>query len=70
MKRIPDASSNSLMDFVNEAIEPGSTVHADGWLGYDPLQGRGCAHEITVLKGQEGIRIGTGCRGCTVSHRC
>ena len=41
MKRIPDASANSLMDFVKEGIEPGSTVHADGWVGYDPLEGRG-----------------------------
>ena len=53
MKRIPDASANSLMDFVKEAIEPGSTVHTDGWLGYDPLEGRGYAHEITFLKGKK-----------------
>ena len=31
MKRIPDASADSLMVFVKEAIEPGSTVHTDGW---------------------------------------
>jgi transposase-like protein len=53
MKRIPDASANSLMDFVKEAIEPGSTVHTDGWVGYDPLEGRGYAHEITFLKGKK-----------------
>ena len=41
MKRIPDASADSLMNFVKEAIEPGSIVHTDGWLGYDPLEGRG-----------------------------
>jgi hypothetical protein len=29
MKRISDASADSLMDFVNEAIEPGSIVHTD-----------------------------------------
>ena len=33
MKRIPDASADSLMEFVKEAIEPGSTVHSDGWVG-------------------------------------
>ena len=53
MKRIPDASANSLMDFVDEAIEPGSAVHTDGWVGYDPLEGRGYAHEITFLKGKK-----------------
>ena len=53
MKRIPDASANSLMDFMDEAIEPGSTVHTDGWVGYDPLEGRGYGHDITFLKGKK-----------------
>src|ERR1039458_3916693 len=53
MKRIPDASANSLMDFVKEALEPGSTVHTDGRVGYDPLEGRGYAHDITFLKGKK-----------------
>jgi len=53
MKRIPDASANSLMGFVDEAIEPGSTVHTDAWVGYDPLESRGYAHEITFLKGKK-----------------
>lgn len=53
MKRIPDASADSLMEFVKEAIEPGSTVHTDGWPGYDPLERNGYAHEITFLKGKK-----------------
>src|SRR3954447_1135135 len=53
MKRVPDASADSLMEFVKEAIEPGSTVHTDGWPGYDPLKGLGYAHEITFLKGKK-----------------
>jgi transposase-like protein len=53
MKRIPDASAASLMEFAKEAIESGSTVHTDGWLGYDPLEGQGYAHEITFLKGKK-----------------
>src|SRR5260370_25404697 len=53
MKRIPDASADSLMEFVKEAIEPGSTVHTDGWPGYDPLDRNGYAHEITFLKGKK-----------------
>lgn len=53
MKRIPDASGDSLMEFVKEAIEPGSTVHTDGWPGYDLLEGIGYAHEITFLKGKK-----------------
>jgi hypothetical protein len=38
---------------VDEAIEPGSTVHTDGWVGYDPLKGRGFVHEISFLKGKK-----------------
>ena len=52
MRMIPDASAASLMGFVEEAIEPGSTVHTDGWLGYQPLQGRGYRHEVTFLEGE------------------
>jgi len=44
MRRIPDASADSLMPFIDEAIEPGSNVRTDGWLGYSPLQGKGYRH--------------------------
>jgi transposase-like protein len=53
MKRIPDASAESLIGFAQEAIQPGSTVHTDGWLGYIPLEENGYAHEITFLKGKK-----------------
>jgi hypothetical protein len=36
LRRIADASAESLMAFVEEAIEVGSSVHTDGWLGYSP----------------------------------
>jgi transposase-like protein len=52
MRRIPDASAESLMPFVEEAIEPGSVVHTDGWIGYLPLKGKGYRHRITFLKGR------------------
>jgi transposase-like protein len=53
MKRIPDASADSLMAFLQEAIEPGSIVHTDGWVGYDPTKGKGYVHEVTFLKGKK-----------------
>ncbi len=53
MKRVPDASANSLIGFVQETIEPGSTVHTDGWVGYFPLEAKGYDHEITFLKGKK-----------------
>lgn len=53
MQRIPDASARSLVCFVEESVEPGSVVHTDGWLGYEPLQARGYMHQVTFLRGQQ-----------------
>ena len=53
MRRIPDASAETLMPFLKEAIEPGSTVHTDGWLGYMPVEAAGYDHEVTFLKGRK-----------------
>lgn len=52
MRRIPDASADSLIPFVQDSVEVGSVVHTDGWLGYEPLKGKGYDHEITFLKGK------------------
>jgi transposase-like protein len=53
MRRIADASAESLVPFVEESIEPGSVVHTDGWLGYAPLEKKGYVHEVTYLRGQK-----------------
>jgi transposase-like protein len=53
MKRIPDASGDSLMAFIQDAIEPGSTVHTDGWLGYSAVEEKGYIHQVTVVKGKK-----------------
>jgi transposase-like protein len=53
MRRIPDASAESLMPFIKDAIEPGSTVHTDCWIGYLPVQAAGYDHEVTFLKGKK-----------------
>jgi transposase-like protein/predicted RNA-binding Zn-ribbon protein involved in translation (DUF1610 family) len=52
MRRLKDASTASLRPFVDEAIEPRSVVHTDGWRGYDFLERRGYAHRVTSLRGQ------------------
>jgi len=52
MRRIPDASVESLMPFFEEAIAPGSLVHTDGWIGHLPLEGKGYRHRVTYLKGR------------------
>lgn len=51
LRRIPDASSKSLLRFVNEAIEPGSTLITDGWEGYPSLKEHGYKHKVRVISG-------------------
>lgn len=51
MRRIADASANSLLPFIEDSVEPGSIVHTDGWQGYLPLEGKGYRHRVTYLKG-------------------
>ena len=53
LRHIPDASASSLLPFVQDSIEAGSTVHTDGWLGYLPLETSGYRHRITYLKGRK-----------------
>lgn len=53
MRRIADASAASLMPFVRDSIEPGSVVHTDAWLGYEPLEKEGYRHRITFLRGHQ-----------------
>lgn len=54
MRRIPDASSESLGGFIAEAVEPGSIVHSDGWSGYLGLNKKGYRHEATPQAGPAG----------------
>ena len=49
MRRIADASVDSLTDFITEAIEPGSTVHTDGWTGYFGVEVAGYDHQVTLI---------------------
>ncbi|MBI3698187.1 MAG: IS1595 family transposase [Acidobacteria bacterium] len=52
MRAIQDASAGSLHAFVQNCIEPGSTLHTDGWQGYAGLEKKGYEREITVLRGR------------------
>src|SRR5262249_3165305 len=49
MRQIPDASSDSLQAFVEEAVAPDSLLHTDGFLSYDRLTKRGYRHRITFV---------------------
>lgn len=41
MRRVADASADSLHAFVCDSIEPGSVLHTDGWQGYSGLDKKG-----------------------------
>ena len=49
LRSIPDASAGSLHSFIRDSIEPGSTVHTDGWPGYQGLEKKGYTCEISVI---------------------
>jgi len=48
MRHILDASGESLMPFVCDAVAPSSVVHTDGWRGYNGLSEHGFTRKITV----------------------
>lgn len=50
LRRIVDASQDSLRAFVQDAVEPGSRVHTDDWSGYVGLNGLGYKHRVSSLK--------------------
>lgn len=50
MKQVKNVASESLHTFVEEAIEPGSTLHTDGWEGYSGIGKKGYRHKVTVIR--------------------
>lgn len=53
LQHLPDATRESLHQFVRDSIEPGSVVHTDGFHAYRGLDELGYEHETTVLLGLE-----------------
>jgi len=52
MRVIPDASTGSLLPFIEGSVEPGSTIHTDGWQGYAGIAKKGYGHEISPIRGR------------------
>jgi len=46
LRRISDASAESLVGAVKESVEPGSVVRTDGWSGYGPMSSEGYEHVV------------------------
>lgn len=53
MRRIPDASGESLKSFIGDVIAENSIVCTDGWTGYSGLPDCGYEHHKTVLSSSE-----------------
>ena len=49
MRHVKDASGASLLRFVRDVVDPGSTVHTDGWGGYDDLPKHGYERNKKLL---------------------
>jgi transposase-like protein len=57
MRRIPSAAARELHAFVKDTVEPGSTIHTDGWNSYQGLEQEGYQHEVTPLKDGKGSAV-------------
>jgi len=55
LRVISEASSDELLAFIKQNIEPGSTVHTDAWQGYARVGKSGYQHQVTVIK-EEGAQ--------------
>ena len=54
MRRIPDGKARTLQAFIDEAIEPGSDVHPDGWDGYERVKIR-YHHRVSYIRGHDAL---------------
>jgi len=53
LARVRNGSADSLQAFIDDAIQPGTVVHTDAWLGYERLKAHGYRHRITFLSDHE-----------------
>jgi len=49
LARVPNVSAASLVAFVCEHVQPGASVHTDGWRSYLTLPAHGYTHQRTVM---------------------
>jgi len=50
LSRVPDASSASLLPFIERNVQCGSRVRTDGWTGYAPVSAAGYDHVVVESK--------------------
>ena len=52
LQRVDDVSKHNLIPFIESAVEPGATVHTDGWQAYWTVPDHGYEHERTIMRAQ------------------
>ena len=57
LKRIPDASSQSLEPAIKESVKPGTTINTDDWNGYNRVSKIGYKHEIIHKSPEVGVNL-------------
>ena len=57
LRHVPDGSTSSLIGFIKDVVEPGATVHTDGWQGYARLSKAGYAHRVTPTRGDGELAV-------------
>ena len=50
LRRVKDASAESLLPFIENAIKKGSLVQTDGWSGYNGVSRKGYEHRLVNVK--------------------
>ena len=52
LQLVDDVSKDSLIPFIENAVQPGATVHTDGWQAYWTVGDGGYEHERTIMRAQ------------------
>src|ERR1019366_7262293 len=70
LRRVKDVSAESLLDFIRETVDPGATIHTDGWKGY----ALACQRRATSIASQSSAagtnKLTKSCRAFITSPRC
>lgn len=57
LRRIMNASAESLHPFIEQAVEPNSVVRTDGWPGYVGIGKKGFLHEVCIIRKQQASEL-------------
>ncbi|MDG6226256.1 MAG: IS1595 family transposase, partial [Candidatus Thermoplasmatota archaeon] len=49
LRQIKNVSEDSLIPFINDVVEKGSTIKTDGWVGYYNVEKNGFIHDVTII---------------------